>query len=292
MISAVSQLTGSDFYNRRVIDGNSMSDATTTDANVCVATEERKPSHINSDVMDIYKSMKATSITELNGVEEGVIKENDVSYSLQVSTDNKVNESEYYKELNADNLGCLLCRKKSDNPESGGFYLYVFDTYYSKDSTADNPIVAVAIQSAFHPDEDAELKDVHNYYREIEVNKINPRNATLLEMHILLSHKEYQACKNNNQEYGSHWDSQAFYDGMEAGIFPYFVDNIEEVMDVKKDWIQEAMKAKFSDSELAEKSMFDKIKEAIVEYLQKLAENVVNTEKNDENNALSDVIIK
>ena len=170
-----------------------MSDATTTDANVCVATDERKPSHINSDVMDIYKSMKATSITELNGVEEGVIKENDVSYSLQVSTDNKVNESEYYKELNADNLGCLLCRKKSDNPESGGFYLYVFDTYYSKDSTADNPIVAVAIQSAFHPDEDAELKDVHNYYREIEVNKINPRNATLLEMHIILSHKEYQA---------------------------------------------------------------------------------------------------
>lgn len=228
--------------------------------NKASATQNRTNNQM--DVKDIYDAMR-------------------IKTKMIDNTDSKCSEQ-------STRLGCLMCRQRSDNSDAEGFYLYTFDTYYSKNSSDDNPIVAVAIESAFHSDTDDELKDVHNYYREIEVNKINPRNSTLLEMHILLSHKEYQSCKTNHQDYGNPWDAQAFYDGMEAGVFPYFVDNIEECMDIKKDWIQEALKVKFSDSQLAEKSVFKEIKEAIIEYLQKLAENIVDTEKKDEEIAVLD----
>lgn len=102
---------------------------------------------------------------------------------------------------------------------------------YADDSTTENPIIEVRISEEF---------GVPTVFR-VNINDIDPKNATQLEMFALCSHADAQGIYTSDRN-GVAYISLIEY----AGVGGYEADNITDFVGKKQDWtqiVEEALKA-------------------------------------------------
>ena len=131
---------------------------------------------------------------------------------------------------------------------------------YANDSTAENPIIEV-----FQYDQS---NNVYGHTR-ININNVNPRNASLQEMFALYSHNELQSAVSKHDDWSNppliDWGQSDFHRGYVNELFR--VSSSIEFQEQKNDWIELQMRNPYENKDLS-RVVLDMLKELHDSYLE------------------------
>lgn len=115
-------------------------------------------------------------------------------------------------------------------PEEGKQVVYGMSARLSEKSTKDNPIVQIR----------SNLNGENKVYS-VEINKINPQQASQMEMFALCSYADYMG-DGTGSTFGSYHTLRMMQDTAQtSGVTPTVSDGVSAVdnfMNAKKDWVQ------------------------------------------------------
>ncbi len=140
-----------------------------------------------------------------------------------------------------------------------GNHTYLMHARYADNSTQENPIILVSI---YNP-----VTDSYEEKQTVAVNKIDPENATQIEMFALCSHAQAQGDVEAGRIYRNLIDYTAGY--YEDG---YTADTLDDFLTKKRNWI-EAVRNGITEEMALKDGNAARWKDLLLDFLKRCAEN-------------------